>query len=248
MARTPFFFWLPVLSSLTLCAAVGCGDDSIVVTNTSETTATTEPTSTDTGASTSTSSTSGVTETQGETESSTASTSTTGDPTTTTSTSTSTGSATDVTTSTTSTTGTDTGTDTDTGGSEDADYAAIYVPGGLDRIFIRKAEKMSGLCTHLGLVWPASDDEPYSITTPDVWGVESARISEGLTGCLEFEPMVQPMVAAATGNGTVVWAGDDFCPPELDLDVTLQFVAGDLDWVPMKDQLTALELAVEGCQ
>ncbi len=145
-------------------------------------------------------------------------------------------------------TDTDTGTTSDTDGPEDADYAARFVAGGLDRVFIRKAEKISALCTEIALVWPAFDNEPYMITTPEEWGIEHVSIAEGLAGCLEFQPLDPPAVAANAGAGTITWLDQGLCPPTLSLNVTLEFTAGDLLWVPTKDQLTALDLPVENCQ
>ncbi|MCA9638342.1 MAG: hypothetical protein KC420_20070 [Myxococcales bacterium] len=134
------------------------------------------------------------------------------------------------------------------GAPEDAAYMAYYMPGGLDRIFIRKAEKTSDLCTELVVVWPGQGgDGDLMITTPAEWGVESASISQGVVGCLELEPQASPVVDAASGAGEVLWEVTGACPPMIDVDVTLDFIAGDLPWVPVKDQLSALPLPVQGC-
>lgn len=143
---------------------------------------------------------------------------------------------------------TDGATDATTGEVEDASYAAIFVAGGLDRIFIRKAEAIDDLCTSLVLVTPEQGGNPLlTITTPAMWAVESASIAQGSAGCLELGPLKDPVVDAAAGAGAVTWLDAGLCPATLDLDVTLDFIAGDLPWVPLKDQLTATDLAVEMC-
>ena len=164
-------------------------------------------------------------------------------------TSTATDTNTDTDTGTTSATDTDTdsGTTSDTDGLEDAEYAARFFPGGLDRVSIRKAEKVSELCTELVLVRPAFDEEPYTITSPEGWGIERVAIAQGLAGCLEFEPLDPPKVAPNTGAGTINWPDQGLCPANLSINVTLEFTAGDLLWVPTKDQLSAFDLPVENC-
>lgn len=236
------------VSLLLACAAtLGCGDDATVVTTDATATAATTATATDpstTAESTSTASTSSGTATQtssstgAETSGSTTNdTATESDATTATDTSAST-------TATTTTTGTDT--DTDTEGMEDAEYAARYIAGGLDRIHIRKAEKTSELCTHVGLVFPELDDS-YEIATPTGWSVELVAIAEGVAGCLEFEALAPVPVESIAAAGAVTWIDEGFCPTTLDIDVTAEFIAGDLPWVPMKDQLFAEALPIEGC-
>jgi hypothetical protein len=122
----------------------------------------------------------------------------------------------------------------------------MFFAGGLDRVFIRKAEKNSGRCTELRLVWPGQDGF-FRIDTPPEWGVEFARIADGLDGCLTFDPLAQPAVDAAAGVGTVTWPDGQICPTTLDVEVTLDFISGDLPWVPMKDTLSATGLAIDGC-
>jgi hypothetical protein len=129
---------------------------------------------------------------------------------------------------------------------EDAEYAARYIAGGLDRIHIRKAEKTSDLCTHVGLVLPEFEDS-YEIATPTGWSVELVAIGEGVAGCLEFEGLAPVPVESSAAAGAVTWIDEGFCPATLDIDVTAEFIAGDLPWVPMKDQLFAEALPIEGC-
>lgn len=234
------------------CALLGCSDDQIVASTVNETMmATSATTSTGTGTGTTEPATSAtMTESGGPSTSSSSSSDSSGETSTGTSTTgvTSTATTDSGTTSATDTdTDTDTGTTSDTDGPEDAEYAARFVAGGLDRVFIRKAEKISALCTQVALVWPAFDDEPYIIMTPEGWGVEHVTIAEGLTGCLEFQPLDPPAVAANAGAGTVTWPDQGLCPPTLSINITLEFTAGDLLWVPTKDQLSALDLPVENC-
>ncbi|HGG57541.1 MAG TPA: hypothetical protein ENK31_07075 [Nannocystis exedens] len=164
-----------------------------------------------------------------------------------TATNTGTGTGTNTTSATDTDTDTDSGTTSDTDGPEDAEYAARFFPGGLDRVSIRKAEKVSELCTELVLVWPAFDEEPYTITSPEGWGIDRVAIAQGLAGCLDFGPLDPPKVAPNTGAGTISWPDPGLCPPKLSINVTLEFTAGDLLWVPAKDQLSAFDLPVENC-
>lgn len=222
---------------LASAATLGCGDDATVVTTDATATAT-DPSTTAESTSTASTSSSSATPTSSSTGAETSgSTSTESDATTATDTSPST-------TTTTTTTGTDT--DTGTGSMEDAEYAARYIAGGLDRIHIRKAEKTSDLCTHVGLVFPELEDS-YEIATPTGWSVELVAIGEGVAGCLEFEGLAPVPVESNAAAGAVTWIDEGFCPATLDIDVTAEFIAGDLPWVPMKDQLFAEALPVEGC-
>ncbi len=238
LART-----LPLL--LVATVTLDCSDDAMIVTTTSDTA--THSTSNSSSATTGTTS---ATDPSTTTTASTGSTSSSSAETGTTTSGPETGTGTTDTTSTdttsTSTTAGTTGTTSDTGVMEDAEYAARYLAGGLDRIFIRKAEKVSGLCTHIGLVLPDLEDE-YEITTPKGWSVELVAIAEELDGCLDFEGLAPVPVEAVAAAGSVAWIDDGFCPATLDIDVTAEFLAGDLPWVPMKDQLFAEALAVEGC-
>ncbi|MEZ4380104.1 MAG: hypothetical protein R3A79_02060 [Nannocystaceae bacterium] len=235
--RAPLRVLLPLA-----VAAAACGDDTTIMTSAAAEATAASATTDD--ATTSSSTTDDAT---------TSTTATTGpDETTSTTAPTSTTSTTDATTRTTGATTDATTSDSDsdsatTGDVEDAEYAAMFFPGGLDRVFIRKAEKNSGRCTELRLVWPGMQAEPYAIDTPPEWGVEFAMIADGLGGCLTFEPLAQPTVDAAAGVGAVTWPGQPICPTTLDVEVTLDFLAGDLPWVPMKDTLSATQLAVDGC-
>ncbi len=225
---------------------LGCGDDPVIATTAAETMMTTSATSTSTSTGTDTNATeSTASATSTETSETSTSTSTTSSGETSTGTSTTGITSTGTTSATDS--DTDSGTTSDTDGPEDAEYAARFFPGGLDRVFIRKAEKISELCTEIVVVWPAADEEPYTITSPEGWGIDRAVIAEGLAGCLEFGPLDPPTVAASTGTGAISWPDQGICPPTLSINVTLGFTAGDLLWVPTKDQLSALDLPVENC-
>lgn len=230
-----------------LLILTACGDDTTIMTtaateattSTSATSATSAATSTSDSDATTASTGPGETTSTSSASSTTADTSTTADATTT-----------DATTSGTDTTDSDTATDTTdsgtTGDVEDAEYAAMFFAGGLDRVFIRKAEKNSGRCTELRLVWPGQGGF-FMIDTPPEWGIEFASIADGLDGCLTFDPLAQPVVDAAAGVGAVTWPEQQVCPTTLDVEVTLDFIAGDLPWVPMKDTLSATQLPIGGC-
>jgi len=234
------------VSLLLLLAAgtLGCGDDALIITATSDTTSATTVTdpSTTSAESTSTASTPGSSGSSTETESATNGTSTSG--TSTSGTSTSDTGATD--TSATDTGATDTSA-TDTDGIEDAEYAARFFTGGLNRILIHKAENTGDLCTRVSLVFPEIINDDYTIATPKGWSVENIEIAKGAAECLNLENFPPLSVVSHAAAGTISWMAQEPCPELLDIGVTAEFTAGDLPWVPTKDQLFAEALAIEGC-
>lgn len=244
------------LVALALPLALACGDDGVTVsasdgtssgasTSTGEDTTTTGGGTTTTTTGTTATSSTGAETTSGTT---TASTTATTGPTTTTTTSTSTDTTTTTSTSTTTDSSTSEGSTT---GEEEGLYAARYFAGGLDRIMIRKAELMNDRCTHLQLVWPGEGltNQYDPIDRPTEWGIERAWIAEGADGCLEWGDPDPPQVEGNAGAGVVTWESEEpwTCPEVLDIEVTLDFISGDLPWVPPKVHLSAQGLPVTGC-
>ncbi|MEZ4450957.1 MAG: hypothetical protein R3B09_15860 [Nannocystaceae bacterium] len=233
-----------------LTASAACGDDGVTVSASGATngdgTATDASTSGATTSSESTSSTAGST--------STSSTGTTAATTSTNDGSTSEGSTSQGSTTSTTSTSDATTSDTDattTTGVDEGVYIAHYYPGGLDRVMIRKAELRSDRCTTIVLVWPggALTNQNDAIERPAEWGIERAWIAEGAEACLAWDPLDPPEVDNSAGAGAITWSAREpwMCPHTLDLEVTLDFIPGDLPWVPLKEQLSAAALVVDGC-
>ncbi|MBL9099826.1 MAG: hypothetical protein JNL82_02650 [Myxococcales bacterium] len=136
-----------------------------------------------------------------------------------------------------------TGDESSTGGGDD-EYAAFFVPGGLDRMVVRK--RHGDLCTTMIFVWPSDQDPPgFSVGLPAMWGVQDGTIHQGADDCLQFMQFPAEPEHAVTGLGSATWAGM-FCPPTLDIDITLGF-AVLMPWVPDQDVLQATGIPVQGC-
>lgn len=136
-----------------------------------------------------------------------------------------------------------TGDESSTGGGDD-EYAAFYVPGGLDRMVVRK--RHGDLCTTLIFVWPSDQDPPgYNVGLPAMWGVQDGTIHQGADDCLQFMQFPMDPEHAVTGLGSATWRGM-FCPPTLDIDITLGFEVV-MPWVPDQDVLQATGIPVQGC-
>ena len=165
--------------------------------------------------------------------------------TTTTTTTTTTGPGTTTTTTgpdTTTTTGPDTtGT---TGAPGDAQYAAFYLPGGLDRILVRKFDADADLCTSVIFVWPGTP--PPGLTLPKEWGLQWAQIFTGVPDCLDSQAMLPMGVSSDTVTGVANWVSMNFCPKSIDLDIVVTFPPQQ-PWVPAQDALKAAALPLQGC-
>jgi hypothetical protein len=224
-----------------------CGPDSSDVTGESSTTSTTDASTTDapTSASGPATGTSGAapTVTTDEPDPGTSTTTGPGDP--------STGPI-DPTTGADPTTGTSTGDDTSSGigtdtGDPEVEYAAFFFSGGLNHVMIHRADVTNDRCTTLHLAWPGGMMPDLAITAPDDYAAQNAQISEGVVDCLAGMPMGEAVPAVA-GSGAVKWMKGpmEFCPLQLDIDVTLDF-AQDLPWVPAQEQLQATAIPVQNC-
>lgn len=239
----------PLLTLLSLLLACGPGSGD---TDTPATAATSSTSTSDTTTSTSTSDT--TTSTADPTQAPTTGTTelgTTGVATTsTTSTSTSTTSDTtlsDTTDTTTVNTTTSETTTSETTGGDDIQYAAFFWAGGLDHILIHRADFTHDRCTTLHIARPGGGDPSLMITAPEQWFPVNASITDSSDGCLQDMPMGTD-IAASGGAGTITWPQDPnkFCPPLIDLDLTLDFPQ-DLPWVPAQESMSVTALPVENC-
>lgn len=144
---------------------------------------------------------------------------------------------------------TDPGTTTDetttTGEPGDAELRAFYVPGGLDRIVVRKADVTADLCTSVVFVWPMPNQDP-DVTLPLDWSVQMAEVNQGAADCLDFQGWLPDAVVADGVAGTASWATPNLCEGTLDIDISLTFPAAS-PWVPAQDLLQGTDLALQGC-
>jgi hypothetical protein len=139
-----------------------------------------------------------------------------------------------------------------TSGQGNLEYAARAMPGGLDRIFIRKADYDEDLCGHLALVWPSEPPGPFpDVTTPTQWAVEIAAVFQGTTDCLDLQatpPGASEYADTVSGYVDFEFNNPGFYPCSLDLDVTMTFApVAPQPWIPDALTMAALDLAVEGC-
>lgn len=130
-----------------------------------------------------------------------------------------------------------------TGAPDPGQYAAQYFAGGLDRIFVRKADPIADLCTEVVFVWPGNP--PPNLALPAMWGLQWANVVDGAAGCLDFQQPLQNGVTATAVTGTATWAAM-VCPKTLDLDVVATFPQGQ-PWVPAQVALQAAALPLQGC-
>lgn len=229
----------PVLFAILACtSSTGTGTDS------ETSTGTTTDTSTSTGTSPSTTTTGELTTGQPTT----GGTTTTSGPGTTTDPATSTDPATGTTTDGTTTDDTTTGStgSSTTGEPENADYAAFFVAGGLDRIVVRKADYDTDLCISVQFASPMNIADP-AFELPDAWAYEHGEIAQGTVDCLVFMGALPDAHPAETAMGSGSWPAVGFCPDgTVDVDVTLNFPPGD-PWVPAAATITATGLPLQGC-
>lgn len=150
-------------------------------------------------------------------------------------------------TTTTGTTGDETTDSSSTGVPSEDEYAAFYVPGGLDRIVVRKADFDDDRCTDIVFVLPGEAGQPdLDIALPEGWGVQWAEVHQGAADCLVFMGQLGGGVAADAASGSATWAARPFCPQTLDLEISLAFPP-DEAWVPADDLLSATAIPVQGC-
>lgn len=132
-----------------------------------------------------------------------------------------------------------------TGGQSGVAYAAFFVPGGLDRIVVRKADFDADLCTSVLFVSPMPNIQP-DLFIPDMWSFQNGEIAQGTADCLVFMGSLVGAVAAADISGSADWPAPGPCPGPLDIDASLVFAPGP-PWVPAQDPLAATDLPLQGC-
>lgn len=136
-----------------------------------------------------------------------------------------------------------------TTGGDAAEYAAFWWSGGLNHLIVRKFDAEHGRCTSLALAWPSQGQPGFAIALPSEWGVQSATIQQDIGDCLLNWQPAQDLAPANGGDGTVAFVEDPmmFCPPTVDVDVTLSFDAV-MPWIPAEDVLSAVAVPVQGCE
>ena len=140
---------------------------------------------------------------------------------------------------------TDTTGGSSTGGQSGVAYAAFFVPGGLDRIVVRKADFDADLCTSVIFVSPMPNIQP-DLFIPEMWAFQGGEIAQGTADCLVFMGSLVDPVAAADISGSADWPVPGPCPGPLDIDASLIFAPG-LPWVPAQDPLAATDVPLQGC-
>ena len=140
---------------------------------------------------------------------------------------------------------TDTTGGSSTGGQSGVAYAAFFVPGGLDRIVVRKADFDADLCTSVLFVSPMPNIQP-DLFIPEMWAFQGGEIAQGTADCLVFMGSLVDPVAAADISGSADWPVPGPCPGPLDIDASLIFAPG-LPWVPAQDPLAATDVPLQGC-
>lgn len=131
-----------------------------------------------------------------------------------------------------------------TGSPGEAQYMAFFIAGGLDRIFVRKADPDLDLCTSITFVWPGPMPMD-AIDLPGEWGFQNAEIAQGAAGCLDFMGPLQNAVAASVAKGSAAWDPNG-CPLTLDINVALTFPQV-MPWVPAQDLMMASGVMVQNC-
>jgi hypothetical protein len=104
----------------------------------------------------------------------------------------------------------------------DEEYVVVAQPGGLDHIFVLRADYTNDTCTRLHLAAPTMGSFP--ISTPPPWGVVDIAATNSSVQCLDVQvPPLGTPVAASAASGSVDFVGGMIYPCELSLDVTLVF-------------------------
>ncbi len=127
-------------------------------------------------------------------------------------------------------------------------YTAVAIPGGLDRLQIRKADMDQNRCLWVTLVWPGEGGGGAfpGVTTPAEWGVDNIGGNDDAAACAADVPSMFGGEAADDASGTVTFGrlgGAGHYPCTVDIDVDLQF-PGLL--VGTEETMFATGLVVEG--
>jgi hypothetical protein len=122
-------------------------------------------------------------------------------------------------------------------------YRALGIAGGLDRIFITRADPAGDLCAGLHLVAPDAGDQ-FDIALPPDWAVELTYLYPGAATCHEDILLPDGAVPASAGSGAITWdAAGGVYPSLLSIDVTLTFFSA-MPWVPDTVDFLATDLSV----
>jgi hypothetical protein len=134
-----------------------------------------------------------------------------------------------------------------TGTTDDAEYRAVAIPGGLDRIRISKRHTSEDLCAWIVLVFPAGAPGAFDVATPEDWAVEGVAISDSARACDSDNPDMFGAEAATDASGAIEFGEPGVVYPCLvTVDVEAAF-AGMLPGVPPTDTFAATDIPVEGC-
>jgi len=139
------------------------------------------------------------------------------------------------------------GTTGGTTGEDDVQYAAFFWAGGLDHLLVHRADFTNDRCTTIHFAWPGGVNPDLAITAPNDWAAADARTTMGTAGCLAGEPLGAEEYATG-GSGTATWQQDpnEYCPPQIDLDLVLDFPPG-MPWVPAQEHMFVTALPVQNC-
>jgi hypothetical protein len=128
-------------------------------------------------------------------------------------------------------------------GSTVVTYRALGIAGGLDRIFITRADPALDLCAGLHLVAPDAGGQ-LDIELPPDWGVELTYLYLGAATCHEDILLPEGAIPAGAGTGAITWDGaGEVYPSLLSIDVTLTFFSV-WPWVPDTVDFLASDLSV----
>lgn len=147
-------------------------------------------------------------------------------------------------TTTTATSNTSTG-DTSTGEPVNIAHAGQFWAGGLDHLDVRKADFDADLCIRVGFARPGGAPSP-GLELPLDWWLQSAGISHGAAACFDFDAPQPDFIEAEQVTGTGAWDVRPFCPPTVDLDITLTFPQ-DQPQFPAEAIIFAAGIPIEGC-
>jgi hypothetical protein len=121
-------------------------------------------------------------------------------------------------------------------------YSACTIIGGLNRIIVTKRDAPRNLCVVMALTQPWTN--PFSITLPQQWGIESAYETPASADCRTSGP--SGSVDANGGTGTIALPPTP--TPTVDIDVTLTFPPGDAGARPSEQLMATGVVAPIGCQ
>lgn len=134
-----------------------------------------------------------------------------------------------------------------TGTPDDADYRAVAIVGGLDRIRIFKHDLVADHCTWITLVAPSLPSR-FDVTTPEGWSVESIAISDMGDACDSDTPDMFGAETATSAMGAIEFGNPGVVYPCLvSPDVEAAF-AGVLPGIPPTDDVVASDIPVEGVE